>query len=254
MDAPKLSSPIRTGATVLLVILVVVVVIWVIRGGATRPRSASLVGAEPEPGGAVKDNSAHPASVSPEEKRFLLELARRTLDDVVRTGREPEVTEAEVSDRLRRPSGAFVTLEKNGQLRGCIGHIQPREPLYRAVIDNAHSAATRDTRFSPVTPDELDSIEVEVSVLTVPEPLEFSSPEDLLDKLTPHRDGLVLTVGFRRATFLPQVWEGLPDPERFVAELKRKAGLAPEASTTKCRIRRYSALKWKEGELEAEHT
>ncbi len=250
MDATKPSSTIRTGATVLLLVVLVLVVIWVIRGGASRSRSAPLVRAEPDPGGVVKDNSAHAANVSPEDKRVLLELARRTLEEVVRHGREPVVEATDVSERLRQPSGAFVTLEKHGQLRGCIGHIQPREPLYRAVIDNAHSAALRDTRFSPVTPEELSSIEVEVSVLTVPQPLEFSSPEDLLNQLTPHQDGLVLTVGFRRSTFLPQVWEKLPDKVQFLEHLSTKAGLPPSGwRDPQAVVTTYRVLAFQESEL-----
>jgi AmmeMemoRadiSam system protein A len=250
MDAPKLSSPIRTGATVLLVVVVVLVVIWVIRGGTNRPRSATLAAPEPDPGGVVNDKSAHAAVVSPEDKRYLLGLARKTLEEVVRHGREPVVEAPDVSERLRQPSGAFVTLEKNGQLRGCIGHIQPREPLYRAVIDNAHSAAMRDTRFSPVTPEELASIEVEVSVLTVPQPLEFSSPEDLLNQLTPHQDGLVLTVGFRRSTFLPQVWEKLPDKVKFLQHLSTKAGLPPNGwRDPQAVVTTYRVIAFKESEL-----
>ena len=134
----------------------------------------------------------------------------------------------QLSERLRRQSGCFVTLEIDDRLRGCIGHIIPREPLYEAVVHNARNAATRDMRFSPVTPEELDRIEVEVSVLTVPEPLAFDSPEQLLSSLEPHRDGLVLSVGLRRATFLPQVWEKLPDKRTFLQHLSTKAGLGPD--------------------------
>jgi len=250
MDATKPSSSIRTGATVLLLIVLILIVIWFIRGGTNRPRSGTLAGAEPDPGGVVKDNSAHEAGVSPEDKRYLLELARRTLEEVVRHGREPDVEVADVSQRLRQPSGAFVTLEKHGQLRGCIGHIQPREPLYRAVIDNAHNAALRDTRFSPVTADELSSIEVEVSVLTVPQRLEFSSPEDLLEKLTPHQDGVVLTVGFRRSTFLPQVWEKLPDKTQFLQHLSTKAGLPPSGwRDPQAVVTTYRVIAFEESEL-----
>ncbi len=125
--------------------------------------------------------------------------------------------------------GSFVTLTISGQLRGCIGNIFPERPLAEAVIHNARSAALEDSRFSPVTPSELSSIQIEVSVLSVPEPLEFSSPEDLLNKLHPERDGVVLSVGLRRATFLPQVWEQLPDASDFLSHLATKAGLAADA-------------------------
>jgi len=165
------------------------------------------------------------SSLSSDEQRTLVRLARQSLEEVVRRDRLPEVDTASLSPRLREPSGCFVTLEIQGQLRGCIGHITPQEPLYQAVMDNARSAALHDTRFSPVTPEELSRIDVEVSVLTVPQPLAFSSPEDLLAKLVPNRDGVVLAAGFRRATFLPQVWEKLPDKVRFLQQLSLKAGL-----------------------------
>jgi len=141
-------------------------------------------------------------------------------------------------------------LTKRGQLRGCIGHIFPQEELYRAVMDNARNAALRDPRFTPVQPDELDKIEIEVSVLTVPEPLAFSSPDDLLNKLRPHRDGVVLQIGGRGATYLPQVWEQIPDKVHFMDSLAEKAGLAPDAwrgRDTKVLI--YHVEAFKESEM-----
>lgn len=164
-----------------------------------------------------------------DDKEFLLRLARQTIEKVVRTGGMPEISPAGLSSNLTEPKGCFVTLKKNGELRGCIGHIRPQEPLYRAVMDNARSAALEDPRFRPVQPEELASIEIEISVLTVPQMLPFSSPEDLLRKLRPHVDGVVLTIGRRQATFLPQVWEQLPDKETFLAHLTAKAGLPPAA-------------------------
>ncbi len=125
--------------------------------------------------------------------------------------------------------GCFVTLTENGALRGCIGHILPQLPLYRAVIENAQSAATRDYHFQPVKPGELDKLEIEVSVLTAPQPLTFSSPDDLLAKLRPHRDGVVLQVNGRGATYLPQVWEQIPDKVMFLNTLSEKAGCPPDA-------------------------
>ena len=122
--------------------------------------------------------------------------------------------------------GCFVTLTEHGRLRGCVGHIQPQEPLYKAVMDNTLNAAKRDPRFKSVRPDELDQVEIEISVLTVPEPLAFNSPEDLLAKLQPHRDGVVLQMDNRSATYLPQVWEEIPDKTRFLDSLAQKAGAA----------------------------
>lgn len=163
------------------------------------------------------------------EGRFLVRLARSALEEAVRHRRRLVVDPTSVPQSLREKKGCFVTLTEEGELRGCIGHIFPTEPLYLAVIDNAWAAALEDPRFPPVEPSELSHIDIEVSVLTVPRPLAFSSPEDLLAKLRPHRDGVVLKIGSAVATFLPQVWEQLPEPEPFLAHLSRKAGCPSDA-------------------------
>ncbi|AXA36155.1 hypothetical protein BRCON_1378 [Candidatus Sumerlaea chitinivorans] len=173
------------------------------------------------------DGTTQPLTV--EEGRLLVQLARRTVEEVVRFGRLPVVRPEEFPKKFHDPKGCFVTLTKHGQLRGCIGQIFPREPLYQAVMSSARSAALEDPRFSPVRPAELSELEIEVSVLTVPKPLAFSSPEDLLAKLQPHRDGVVLKIGPYMATFLPQVWEQLPRKEDFLSHLSRKAGCAADA-------------------------
>jgi AmmeMemoRadiSam system protein A len=207
------------GAAVLLSVLGVVA--WLF-GRSVRPRAEAEPGAGPEPLASTQ------TAYTTEDRRALLGLARRSLEMVVREGRVPSVPPG-MPAHLTEQKGCFVTLTKGGQLRGCIGHIFPEEPLAEAVIHNAQSAATRDSRFSPVTTDELAGIEVEVSVLSVPRPMEFSSPEDLVKKLRPHQDGVVLSVGSRRATFLPQVWEQLPTGEAFLDHLAAKAGLSPAA-------------------------
>ena len=185
-----------------------------------------------------------------EEQRMLIRLARQTVEESVRTGRVPTVDPASLPPRLREPSGCFVTLEKQGQLRGCIGDIFPRAPLYESVLDNARNAALRDTRFDPVAPGELEQIEIEVSVLTVPMQLEFASPQDLLQKLVPGRDGVVLTIGFRRATFLPQVWEKPPQKELFLEELSRKAGADGDAwRGSDVRVQIYHVQAFQEHEV-----
>ena len=162
---------------------------------------------------------------STDERKMMLELARGTLRAVV-TGQTPAEPK-DIPANLQPKKGCFVTLTKNGQLRGCIGHIMPQEALYRAIIDNATSAALHDTRFNPVTSNELAQIEVEISVLTEPAPLTFNSPDDLLSKLHPHKDGVVLQVNGHGATYLPQVWEQIPDKVTFLDSLSQKAGCAP---------------------------
>jgi len=165
------------------------------------------------------------------ERRFLLELARKSVAAAVAGGESPKEDGA-VAEKYRAARACFVTLTKRGELRGCIGSILPEEPLQQAVTSRAKAAATEDPRFSPVTTDELKEIKVEVSVLTLPKRLNFASPQDLLGKLRPGIDGVVLRVGMRQATFLPQVWEQLPDKRTFLGELCRKAGL-PESAWMK---------------------
>jgi len=179
-----------------------------------------------EPEGAAEASPAPMSGWTPAERKMLLALARQSLGDSVRSGKPPEVDLAKYDPKLTAPRACFVTLTTKGQLRGCIGHIFPREPLVKAVVHNAASAALEDPRFPPVGTQELGQIDIEISILTLPERLEFKSPEDLLAKLRPKTDGVVLRVGRRQATYLPQVWEQLPDKESFMGHLAEKAGLA----------------------------
>jgi hypothetical protein len=183
-----------------------------------------------------------------DQRRYLLELARRTLRSVVADGNLPAVDANTVPPPLREPRGCFVTLTKSGRLRGCIGHIQPRLPLVLAVMDCARSAALRDKRFDPVGPEELGDIDIEVSVLTVPQPLDFESPVELLARLRPHVDGVVLRVGSRQATYLPQVWDQMSNKLRFMGALSRKAKLPAAAwQRPDARVWTYQAEAFQEG-------
>jgi hypothetical protein len=163
------------------------------------------------------------------ERAFLLGLARRSLKESTAGSGLPEIVAKDVPPACCAERGCFVTLSKAGELRGCIGNILPAGPLYQSVLENACNAALRDPRFAPVTAEEAGQLRIEISVLTQPEPLAFASPDDLLDKLQPHRDGVVLKIGQRSATFLPQVWEKLPDKTQFLSHLSAKAGCAPDA-------------------------
>ena len=164
---------------------------------------------------------------NPTEREQLLELARRALKEAVAPGRSPLADTNNWPAKFLESRGCFVTLTEAGALRGCIGHIFPQESLYRAIQDNARSAALEDPRFRPVQPGELNQLEIEISVLTEPKPLPFTSPEDLLAKLQPGKDGVVLKLDGRGATYLPQVWEQLPDKVEFLNHLSEKAGGAP---------------------------
>jgi len=130
-------------------------------------------------------------------------------------------------DWLKQPGASFVTLTLDGQLRGCIGSLEAYRPLGVDVSQNAASAALADPRFEPLTCSEYDLIQVEVSVLCKPEAMVFASKTEALEQLKPGVDGVILHAKGRRATFLPQVWEQLPEPEQFVAHLLMKAGLPP---------------------------
>ncbi len=160
-----------------------------------------------------------------EDRAFLLDLARKSVEEAVQTGSTPKVDPKKIPPKLRDERACFVTLTERGQLRGCIGAILPEEPLWKAVISRAAAAAMEDPRFSPVTSKELEHVHIEISVLSIPQPLPFDSPEELLEKLRPDIDGVVLKYRWHSATFLPQVWKQLPKPERFLDQLSLKAGL-----------------------------
>ena len=198
----------------------------VFTGPASKAKQVASAAAAPA---ATATEPKAAAQFTAEERKFLLDLARQTLKSVTAGGGLPKPKADIIPARLKESKGCFVTLTENGQLRGCIGNILPAGPLCEAVMENAQSAALRDFRFAPVTPGEVDKIHIEVSVLTEPQPLEFKSPEDLFAKLRPHKDGVVLKIGFRSATFLPQVWEQLPDKVQFLSHLAQKAGCEPGA-------------------------
>jgi AmmeMemoRadiSam system protein A len=161
-----------------------------------------------------------------EDGKYLLSVARETIEERL-LQRKP----ANPSNRVESPvcserRGTFVTLTTGGVLRGCIGHIVAQEPLVEGIRINAINAAFRDPRFpKPLTPKEWERVKIEVSILTDPAPLSYSDGEDLRRKLRPGVDGVILKKGFYQATFLPQVWEQLPDVEEFLMHLCLKAGL-----------------------------
>ena len=150
---------------------------------------------------------------------------------------------------LAQPGATFVTLTLDGMLRGCIGSLQAHRPLGVDVAANAENAAFRDPRFAPLAAHEWPRVEAEVSLLTAPERVAFSDEVDLLVKLRPGVDGVILEQGPRRGTFLPQVWETLPDRRRFVEELKRKAGLPADTRLLHCKVWRYQVMKWRQSDF-----
>ena len=163
------------------------------------------------------------------EKKTLLSLAREALQKGVEGQRLDPLDTAGLAPALHEQGASFVTLTIHWQLRGCIGALEPYQPLADDVREHAVAAALEDPRFPPVSRAELEHIEIEISRLTHPQPLEYRDAEDLLNKLRPHQDGVVLRDGFRRATFLPQVWEKIPDKAEFLENLCYKMGEAPDA-------------------------
>jgi AmmeMemoRadiSam system protein A len=153
---------------------------------------------------------------------------------------------------LAEPGATFVTLFMQTGLRGCIGTLEARRPLGVDVRANAAAAAFSDPRFPPLSKSEFPETRVEVSLLSAPEPIAAQSARSLLEALRPGIDGLVLDYAGRRATFLPQVWESLPDPGDFLAELKRKAGLPADFWHSAIKASRYGVTKWREDDFRTE--
>jgi len=163
--------------------------------------------------------------LSLDEQRLVLQLARARLRQITMGDSAPEIIEEKLPSALKRDAACFVTLTKNGILRGCIlDSFTPHEPLYENVLRNVELAATSDPRFPPVRPSEVDDITIEISVLDRPRPLAFSGPDDLISKLVPGQDGVILTTRYGKSTYLPQVWEDLPDPVQFMSSLCQKQG------------------------------
>jgi MEMO1 family protein len=145
---------------------------------------------------------------------------------------------------LARPGASFVSLLLEGRLRGCIGSLAPVRGLGEDVAENAVGAALRDPRFSPLGTAEWVRCALEVSVLSVPKPLQFGDEAELLAQLRPGEDGVILEFEGKRGTFLPQVWDGLPETRTFLAELMRKAGIPVDTRLARCKLWRYRVIKW----------
>ncbi len=160
------------------------------------------------------------------------------------TGKPLSVDTGSVAPELRTYRSCFVTLEHAHRLRGCVGSVRAKRMLVEEVATNAYGAAFRDTRFERLQQTELDALQVEISVLSTPEALAVQSENELLKKLTPGKDGLILTQGALQATFLPAVWEKLPSPTDFIRELKRKAGFTLDYWSESIIVERYTTETW----------
>jgi uncharacterized protein len=186
-----------------------------------------------------------------EEQKNLLRLARDAIERGVRGEELPPLDISALSLALREEGTSFVTLTSHGQLRGCVGALEAYQPLAEDVREHAVAAALKDPRFPPVQEEELRGIEIEVSRLTRPIPLEYKDAQDLLSKLRPHIDGVILRDdSYHRATFLPQVWEKIPDSAEFLSNLCYKMGVEPELWRRKhFEVQTYQVEEFHEGAI-----
>lgn len=186
---------------------------------------------------------------TPQEKHLLLSLARETLQRITNGQEPPAVDLSALPPALAEERACFVTLRQrgNGRLRGCTGTLLPRRSLAEEVVAMTIQTAFYDPRFPPVRAYEVPDLQIEISVLTPPQPLDFRDPDELLRKLRPGVDGVTLRLGHRRATFLPQVWESYPDPEEFLSLLSQKMGAAPDAwRDPRIQVETYQAIVFEE--------
>jgi AmmeMemoRadiSam system protein A len=157
-----------------------------------------------------------------EIKEYVLKLSRKVIESELN---KENISLENIPEELEEDKACFVTLTKDGELRGCIGSLEAQNDLCQNIIDNSSKAAFYDPRFSALTKEELDDVKIEISVLSEPIKLEYSDKRDLLEKLEPNKHGVILIKDEFSATFLPQVWEQLPDKEKFLEQLSQKAGL-----------------------------
>ena len=190
----------------------------------------------PNEQGAKERGMKDKGRLTEEEGKYLLSVARKTIDRALSGKEGPEKGGTDLSPLFDEQRGTFVTLTIRGNLRGCIGHIIPQEALIEGVRINAINAALKDPRFRPLSKNEWKRVKIEISILTEPKPLSYSDADDLLKKLRPGIDGVIIKKGYHQSTFLPQVWDQLPRKEEFLNHLCLKAGLDGD--------------EWKKGRIE----
>ncbi len=194
----------------------------------------------------MNSNDIENTEYSEIDRETLLSLARKSIQHGIDTGRALVINPASYSDALQQQRASFVTLTQQKLLRGCIGHLQAYQPLVIDVVENAFSAAFNDPRFPALGADELEKTQIEISVLSIPQALEVENEQQLIQKLNPGKDGLILEDGLYRATFLPSVWEQLPRAEEFVEALKSKAGMPSGYWSNSMQIFIYHTISFSE--------
>jgi len=181
-----------------------------------------------------------------EQKAQLLSIARESIQHGLTAKHPLSIDHLQLSGELAELHGSFITLTKRGLLRGCVGAIEATRRLAQSVAINAFNAAFHDRRFSPLSAKEMNQIRIEISVLSRPEPIDIRTRQELLANLRPHEDGLLLKNDGQNATFLPKVWEKLPDPQQFVTQLMTKAGLPGDYWSDSIRFYRYCTISFAE--------
>jgi len=197
---------------------------------------------------APTDSTETTPGLDPAQRSTLIEVARDSIEHGLRNGRPLDVSPCDHHPDLQVARASFVTLHRKGRLRGCVGHLEAIQALVVDVAQNAFAAAFQDARFKPLGQQQWPAVRLHLSILTPPEPIDCRDQADLLDQLRPGEDGLILQDGAQRGTFLPAVWESLPDPTDFLTELKRKAGLAPDHWSDRLEVFRYRAETFGEAE------
>jgi AmmeMemoRadiSam system protein A len=180
-----------------------------------------------------------PMSLNKEYEQQLLAVAKTSIQQGLESGRPIKINLADYPRVFTEFRATFVTLELHQQLRGCIGRLEATRPLIVDVAENAFLAAFQDPRFPPLVMDELTDLEIHISLLTEYRPIIFCSEQDLIKQLQPNIDGLILEEGHQRGTFLPSVWEQLPEPKQFLRHLKLKSGLATDYWSDTIKVYRY---------------
>ena len=185
-------------------------------------------------------------NINADEKRQLIDIANLSIDNELSNASAAQINCADYQGILLEPLGTFVTLTKDTHLRGCMGCLETQDALVKSVSKCAVNAAFRDPRFTKLTKDERPLIKIEISILSKMMPMSVDSRQSLVDQIKPGEDGLLLEYGDHRATFLPQVWQQLPDPALFVENLLLKAGLAREFWSESIKCYRYGSYSFYE--------
>ncbi len=190
--------------------------------------------------------SDSPAQTNIDEamQQTLLTVARKSIDYGLQHGQPLPLKTDDYPSQLQQQCATFVTLSIDGQLRGCIGSLEAHRPLLLDVVHNAYAAAFTDPRFLPLNQSEYAQLEIHISILNPAEEMHFTSEQDLLRQLRPGIDGLIIQAGQQRGTFLPSVWQQLPEPKPFIQHLKLKAGLPADYWSADLRVWRYTSISF----------